>query len=96
MKEFNDPIEIANVHLTNLNHTNPIYIYLTLKDIKETKRRKRNDNNDGVQYFKLVSMYNIKNAFLEGFIPLSDNVHGPFRMMPPVLLHTSGSGLIMY
>ncbi len=41
-------------------------------------------------------MYNIKNAFLEQFIPLSDDVHGPFRMMPPELLHTSGSGLIMY
>jgi hypothetical protein len=41
-------------------------------------------------------MYDIKNAFLERFIPLSDNVHGPFRMMPPELLHTSGSGLIMY
>ena len=41
-------------------------------------------------------MYNIKNAFLERFIPLSDNIHGPFRMMPPVLLHTSGSGLIIY
>jgi hypothetical protein len=27
---------------------------------------------------------------------LSDNVHGPFRMMPPELLHTSGSRLIMY
>jgi hypothetical protein len=29
-------------------------------------------------------------------MPLSDNVHEPFRMMPPELLHTSGSGLIMY
>jgi hypothetical protein len=29
-------------------------------------------------------------------MPLSDNVHGSFRMMPPELLHTSGSGLIMY
>jgi hypothetical protein len=41
-------------------------------------------------------MYNIKNAFLERFIPLLDNVHGPFRMMPPELLHTSKSELIMY
>ena len=41
-------------------------------------------------------MYDIKNAFLEGFIPLLDNIHGRFRMMPPELLHTSGSGLIMY
>jgi hypothetical protein len=79
-----------------LNHTNPIYIYLTLEDIKEIKRRKRNNNDGGVQYFKWVSMYNIKNAFLEQFIPLLDNVHGPFKMMPPELLHTSGSGLIMY
>jgi hypothetical protein len=29
-------------------------------------------------------------------MPLSDNVHGPFRMMLPEILHTSGSGLIMY
>jgi hypothetical protein len=29
-------------------------------------------------------------------MPLSDNVHGPFRMMPPELLHKLGSGLIMY
>jgi hypothetical protein len=29
-------------------------------------------------------------------MPLSNNVHGPFRMMLPELLHTSGSGLIMY
>jgi hypothetical protein len=41
-------------------------------------------------------MYHIKNAFLEQFIPLSDNNHGPFRLMPPELLHTSGSGIIMY
>jgi len=46
--------------------------------------------------FKSVSCYNIKNAFLQRFMPLSDNVHRPFRMMPPKLLHTSGSGLIKY
>jgi hypothetical protein len=28
--------------------------------------------------------------------PLSDNIHGPYKTMPPELLHTSGSGLIMY
>ncbi len=80
----------------NSNKTNPICVYPTLEDIKETKRRKRNNNDGGVQYFKLVLMYDIKNAFFERFIPLSNNVHGPFRMMPPELLHTSGSGLIMY
>jgi hypothetical protein len=29
-------------------------------------------------------------------MPLSDVVHGPSGMMPPELLHTSGSGLIKY
>ncbi len=29
-------------------------------------------------------------------MPLYDHIHGPFKMMPPELLHTSGSGLIMY
>jgi hypothetical protein len=29
-------------------------------------------------------------------MPLSDDCHGPYRMMPPKLLHTSGSGLISY
>jgi hypothetical protein len=29
-------------------------------------------------------------------MPLSDNIHGPYKLMPPELLHTSGNGLIMY
>jgi hypothetical protein len=29
-------------------------------------------------------------------MPLSDHIHGPFKMMQPELLHTSGSGLIMH
>ncbi len=43
-----------------------------------------------------MSMYDIKNALTEQSLPLSDNIHGPYKMMPPELLHTSGSGLIMY
>jgi hypothetical protein len=41
-------------------------------------------------------MYDIRNALTEKRLPLSDNIHGPYKMMPPELLHTSGSGLIMY
>jgi hypothetical protein len=71
-------------------------VYITLDDIQQATLRKQNEDDGGKQYFKSVSHYNIKNAFLGRFMPLSDNVHGPFRMMPPELLHTSGSGLIMY
>ncbi len=43
-----------------------------------------------------MSMYDIKNALTEKNLPLSEYIHGPYKMMPPELLHTSGSGLIMY
>ncbi len=71
-------------------------MYITLDDIHQATSRKQNDDDGAKQYFKSVSHYNIKNVSLEQFMLLSDNVHGPFRMMPPELLHTSGSGLIMY
>jgi hypothetical protein len=41
-------------------------------------------------------MYDIRNALTEKRLPLPGNIHGPYKMMPPELLHTSGSGLIMY
>jgi hypothetical protein len=41
-------------------------------------------------------MYDIKNALTEKSLPLSDNIHGPYKMMPPELLHISVSGLVMY
>ena len=80
----------------SLNVTNPTCDYITLKDIDLSKKRKREDNDGGVLYFKSISRYDIKNAFTEMHMPLSDHIHGPFKMMPPELLHTSGSGLIMY
>ena len=41
-------------------------------------------------------MYDIRNAFTEKSLPLSDNIHELYKMMPPELLHASGSGLITY
>jgi hypothetical protein len=79
-----------------LKLTNPNCVYITLADIRECRRRKRTDEDGGIQYFKSVSRYDINNALLEKHLPLSNDIHGPFRMMPPELLHTSGSGLIMY
>jgi hypothetical protein len=45
---------------------------------------------------KLMSRYNINNALTDKCMPLLDNCHGPYGMMPPELLHMSGSGLIKY
>ena len=46
--------------------------------------------------YRSMSKHPIRNAFCQPNLPLSDQIYGPFRMMPPELLHTSGSGLIMY
>jgi hypothetical protein len=43
-----------------------------------------------------MSMYDIRNALTKKSLPLSDNIHGPYKRMPPELLCTSGSGLILY
>ncbi len=43
-----------------------------------------------------MSMYDIRNELTEKSLPLSDNIHGLYKMMPLELLHTSGSVLIMY
>jgi hypothetical protein len=50
----------------------------------------------GKHYFKSMSRYDINNALLKKYMPLSEHIHNPFKMMPPELLHASGSGLIMY
>jgi hypothetical protein len=60
------------------------------------KRLKRENEKKGLMNLKLMSQYNINNALTDKFMPLSDNCHCPYRMMPPELLHTSGSGLIKY
>ncbi len=79
-----------------LSDTTPTYDYFTLNDIHEDKRHKRNDEDGGKHYFRSVSRYDMKNAILKKYMPLSDHIHGPFKVMPPELLHTSGIGLIMF
>jgi hypothetical protein len=66
-----------------------------MADINYAKKRKREYEDAGIEYYRSVSMYDIRNALAEKILPLSDNIHGPYKMMPPELLHTSGSGLIM-
>ena len=46
--------------------------------------------------FRDISKHNIIYAFCLPNMPLSDLIHGIYKMSPPELLHTSGSGLIKY
>jgi hypothetical protein len=67
-----------------------------MADINLAKKRKQEDEDAQIEYYSSISMYDIRNALTEKSLPLSDNIHGPYEMMPPELLRTSGSGLIMY
>ncbi len=80
----------------DLSNPNPTCTYLTMEDINFAKKRKLEDEDAGIEYYRSFSMYHIRNALTEKSLPLSDNIHGPYKMMPPELLHTSDSGLIMY
>jgi hypothetical protein len=66
-----------------------------MADINFAKKRKGEDEDKGIYYYCLIAMYDIRNALTEKSLPLSDNTHGPYKMMPPELLHTSGSMCIM-
>jgi hypothetical protein len=67
-----------------------------MDDIKFAKKRKQEDEDTGIEHYCSNSMYDIRNTLTEKSVPLSDNIHGPYKMMPPELLHTLGSGFIMY
>jgi hypothetical protein len=67
-----------------------------MEDIIFAKKRKQEDEDAGIEYYCSIYMYDIRNALTEKSLLLSDNIHGSYRMMPSELLHTSGSGLIMY
>lgn len=92
----NQPYRDCKCSFESLHLSNPQCTYVALNDIRQDEWHKRNDEDKGVQYLKSVSRYDIKNALLHRYLPLSDDIHGPYKMMPPELLHTSGSGLIMY
>ena len=79
-----------------MNENNPICCYLNLDDMRQAKRVKLNNKKDGEKMYKKMSKHDVRSVLTEPNLPLLDEVHGPYRMMPPELLHTSGSGLIMY
>ena len=64
--------------------------------MRDLKLLKQIDEDIALTRFKEISRYPISNALTKKYMPLSDVLHGPYCMMPPELLHTSGSGLIKY
>jgi hypothetical protein len=71
----------------NLSNPNPNCNYVTMAGINFAKKRKQEDEDAGIEYYRSISMYDIRNALTEKSLPLSDNIHGLYKMMPPELLH---------
>jgi hypothetical protein len=69
-----------------MSNPNPTCVFTTLSDIRDAKRLKRIDENQELLKLKEISRYDIKNALTKTYMPLSDNIHGPYYMMPPELL----------
>jgi hypothetical protein len=59
-----------------------------MEDITFAKKRKREDEDAGIECYRSISIYEIRDALTEKSLPLSDNIHGPYKMMHPELLHT--------
>ena len=92
------PYRDCHCNFGKMSHPDPNCTYITLNEMRETKRRKMNANTkqEQDQIFQFISKHDVRNALTEPDLPLSDQIHGAYRMTPPELLHVSGSGLIMY
>ena len=95
-QQVHRPYRDCQCDFNNMSNPNPTCVYTTLSEMRDAKRLKKVDENQGLLRMKEMSRYGIKNALTKKYKPLSDNIHGPYCMMPPELLHTSGSGLIKY
>ncbi len=59
------PYRDCKCSFKDLKNMNATCVYITLDNIQQDNIRKQSNNDCGKQYFKLVSHYDIKNAFLQ-------------------------------
>jgi hypothetical protein len=95
-KQISQPYHDCQCNFLQLLNTNPTCVYTTLDEMRKAKRLKRENEKEGHLNLKNISRYDIVNALTNKYLPLSDNHHGPYHMMPLELLHTSASGLVKY
>lgn len=90
------PYRDCSCSFDELSNHNPTCIYSTLQEMRHAFNLKCNDEVAGLERYKELSRYPIKNALTRRHMPLSDVVHGPSRMMPPEVLHVFYAGLLRY
>jgi hypothetical protein len=62
-----------------MSNPNPTCVYTTLSDMRDAKRLNIIDENQGILRLKEMSRYDINNALTKEYMPLSDNIHEPYR-----------------
>ena len=81
-----------------MDNVTPQCQYLTSEDYysKKNSRSTLVTNAARKMIDKSWSKHDIDNAFMNPDLPLSDQIHGIFRMTPPERLHTTQAGLTKY
>jgi hypothetical protein len=95
-KETCHPYRDCKCEYDQLSNTNPQCVNTTPEDMQLAKKIELNNERKGQDHFKLISRYDIVNALTDKYMPLSDDCHRPYKMMPPELLHMSDSCLLSY
>ena len=90
------PFRDCSCPFHELSNHNPTCTYSTLDEMRCAYLLKLNDESAGLDRYRELSRYAIKNSLTRKHMPLSDNVHGPSRMMPPEVLHVFYAGLLRY
>ena len=82
----------------DMDETNPQCVYVRLVDYEQKKKEcdEATSKTAKQKVDKSWSKHNIDNAFMDDNIPLSDLIHGIYRMVPPELLHTTQEGITEY
>ena len=81
-----------------MDHPLPQCEYITLQDYFDHKVTYSSLKKKGQKKIlnSQFSKHHIDNAFVDDNLPLSDSVHGIFRMTPPERLHVLGEGITTY
>ena len=95
-KQVCRPYRDCRCSYDDLKNPNPSCVYTTIAEMREAKRVKRENVQDGLALLKSMSRYDIKNALTCKDLPLSDMESGPWGITPPELLHAGGQGVIKY
>ena len=81
-----------------MEDSKPECTYITKDKVREARKLAKSATNKktGKKFLKDISKHDIDLSWHEKWVPLSDLIHGVFKMVPPELLHTTMEGVTEY